>query len=373
MGLAMGVVMRLTGMIPEWVPALLLPTIFCVVMWPGFETFGPLLSFDRNDPRPPGKIARGRILRVVGIFAALFTTAWLLVLLTISINLRQFLPSILISFLIGLCISGLVSSFHTVANLAEVERERARAESDRQRKTEELEQARALQLSMLPTTLPKTPGLELAFGMRTATEVGGDYYDYRVREDGTLHIAVGDATGHGVRAGLLVAAVKTLFQTGDAESLAAQVQRISEGIRSLRLQRMNMALAVVALGNGGARLAAGGMPPALHFRASAGLVEEILVEAPPPGQMRRAAYFETAVSLPPGDRLLLLTDGLPECRNAADELFGYERVSAAFARNASKSPDEIVAGLFAEADAFAAGRPYEDDITLAVIGVPGGR
>jgi sigma-B regulation protein RsbU (phosphoserine phosphatase) len=111
------------------------------------------------------------------------------------------------------------------------------------------------------------------------------------------------------------------------------------------------------------------MPPVLHFRAATGAVEEIVHQAPPLGQMRRATYAETAISVGPGDRLLLLTDGLPECRDANDQLFGYERVSAAFARHATATPHEIVAALFAEADVFVAGRSYEDDVTLAVLGV----
>ena len=369
LGLAMGVAMRWTGLIPETAPALLLPTIFWVVMWPGFELFGPWLTFDREDPRPSGRIARLQVLKVISLYTALYTTSWLLVFTTTSLDAGQLLPSLLISFLIGLCISGLVSSFHTVSSLADLERERARAEKDRQRKTEELEQARALQLSMLPRALPDVPGLQVAFGMRTATEVGGDYYDYRVREDGTLDLAVGDATGHGVRAGLLVAAVKTLFQTGGNGSQAAQVQRISDGVRSLQLPRMNMAIALVAVRGGQACVAAGGMPPLLHFRGSTGEVAEILFQAPPPGQMRRAGYSETTIALAPGDRLLLFTDGLPECRDAGDQLFGYERVSAAFAHHGRKEPGEIVDALFAEADTFAAGRAYEDDVTLAVLGL----
>ncbi len=78
------------------------------------------------------------------------------------------------------------------------EAEKRVLEVENERKTKELEEARQLQLSMLPKELPKLPHLGIAAFMRTATEVGGDYYDFIVQEDGTLNIAFGDATGHGL-------------------------------------------------------------------------------------------------------------------------------------------------------------------------------
>jgi sigma-B regulation protein RsbU (phosphoserine phosphatase) len=85
--------------------------------------------------------------------------------------------------------------------------------------------------------------------------------------------------------------------------------------------------------------------------------------------MRRVSYTERSFDLARGDRLLLFTDGLPECRNGADELFGYERVTEVFERASAASPKEVAAALFDAADAFAAGRAYEDDVTVAVVGV----
>lgn len=79
------------------------------------------------------------------------------------------------------------------------------------RKSDELEQARRFQLSLLPKEVPDHPGLELAVAMNAATEVGGDFYDFRRGEDGSLTLAVGDATGHGARAGTMVTVIKSLF------------------------------------------------------------------------------------------------------------------------------------------------------------------
>ncbi|MCK7523473.1 MAG: hypothetical protein MZV64_40370 [Ignavibacteriales bacterium] len=80
------------------------------------------------------------------------------------------------------------------------------------RKSNELESARQIQLSMLPQALPEHPELEIAVTMQTASEIGGDYYDFHLAEDNTLTFAIGDATGHGAKAGAMVTAIKTLFQ-----------------------------------------------------------------------------------------------------------------------------------------------------------------
>ncbi|MEJ2049269.1 MAG: two-component regulator propeller domain-containing protein, partial [Calditrichota bacterium] len=81
------------------------------------------------------------------------------------------------------------------------EAEKRALEIENERKTKELEEARQLQLSMLPKEVPSLNGLEIAAFMRTATEVGGDYYDFIVQENGVLNVAFGDATGHGLQAG----------------------------------------------------------------------------------------------------------------------------------------------------------------------------
>ncbi|MEJ7700687.1 MAG: hypothetical protein WKF71_13720 [Pyrinomonadaceae bacterium] len=77
----------------------------------------------------------------------------------------------------------------------------AELHAENERRAKELEEARQLQLSMLPKKLPQIPNLEIAAYMKPATEVGGDYYDFHVGADGTLTVAVGDATGHGLKAG----------------------------------------------------------------------------------------------------------------------------------------------------------------------------
>src|SRR5262249_48274780 len=120
---------------------------------------------------------------------------------------------------------------------AEAAEAQARAiESENQRRALELEEARQLQLSMLPRSAPKVAQMEIATYMKTATEVGGDYYDFHLSDDGTLTVAIGDATGHGLKAGTVVTATKSLF-----EALAHQPD-ITHIFRqaSCSLKRMNL-------------------------------------------------------------------------------------------------------------------------------------
>ncbi len=84
-------------------------------------------------------------------------------------------------------------------------------QAENERKSKELEEARNLQLSMLPRDLPQLPNLDIAVYMKTATEVGGDYYDFHIGLDGTLTVVLGDATGHGMKAGTMVTTTKSLF------------------------------------------------------------------------------------------------------------------------------------------------------------------
>jgi GntR family transcriptional regulator len=115
-------------------------------------------------------------------------------------------------------------------------------EVDNARKTRELEEARELQLALRPRRLPSCPDFEVAAAMITATEVGGDYYDFDVDPSGGLTVAVGDAVGHGARAGALVAATKALFSVSSGgRAVEARLERFDEAFRRMRMKRASVA------------------------------------------------------------------------------------------------------------------------------------
>ena len=97
------------------------------------------------------------------------------------------------------------------ANVKAADSEKRALQIEFDHKKKELDEARELQLSMLPKELPQLPNLDIAVYMKTATEVGGDYYDFHIGLDGTLTVVFGDATGHGMKAGTMVTTTKSLI------------------------------------------------------------------------------------------------------------------------------------------------------------------
>ena len=240
-------------------------------------------------------------------------------------------------------------------------------EADIARKTAELEEARSFQLSLLPDRLPDHPAFDLAVSMQTATEVGGDFYDFMVDGDGPLTVAIGDATGHGAKAGTMVTVIKSIFSAYTGEgSLEDFLEESARVIRRMRLGRMSMALALVRLEPRRLTTSSAGMPPALVYRAATNSVEEIATAGVPLGTLADVSYSRHQVDLESGDCVLLMTDGLPELLGADGEVFGYQRVEQTFAGCARRPAAEIIDELTRVASEWTAGGPPNDDITFVV-------
>ncbi len=248
----------------------------------------------------------------------------------------------------------------------EVDRRLLEAENERQ--TMELEEARRFQLSLLPATLPEHPDLEIAVFLRTASEVGGDYYDFRPRHDGSLIIAVGDATGHGARAGTMVTVVKTLLASADLGlDLAAFLSHATTAIRSMNLGRRAMALVLARYHEGVLDLASAGMPPVLVSRCPSGEVEEIMSSGVPLGTMAHASYERHEVRLDPGDAALLMSDGLPEMLDAGGEPVSYPVVASRWRDVGQLPATEAVAEFERWVEELSPGGVPSDDVTFVVV------
>ncbi|MGA7615108.1 MAG: SpoIIE family protein phosphatase, partial [Thermoanaerobaculia bacterium] len=234
------------------------------------------------------------------------------------------------------------------------------------RKTEELEEARRFQLSLLPKSLPEHPLFEIAVYMKTATEVGGDYYDFHKSDDGALTIAVGDATGHGARAGTMVTVIKSLFSSLPPEKrLSTFLTEANHTIRRMDLGRMAMALSLVRLEGNRMTLATAGMPPALVLR-STGEVTELSIDASPLGTFAKD-YEEVEVTLAPDDIVLLMSDGFPELLNPAGDPLGYVAAQNAFRETLSADPAQVIEQLVAAADRWKKDAVLNDDMTFVVV------
>ncbi|HEX3527843.1 MAG TPA: SpoIIE family protein phosphatase [Thermoanaerobaculia bacterium] len=254
------------------------------------------------------------------------------------------------------------------------EREIAQAllQTEYDRKSRDLEEARRFQLSLLPRTLPEHPGFEIAVSMRTATEVGGDYYDFFLADDGALTVAIGDATGHGARAGTMVTAVKSLFSADAGASGPRQfLAEAARAVKRMGLERMAMALALARLEGRQLVVSSAGMPPLLIYRRQGARVEEVALAGMPLGGLA-FDYEERRLEIAPGDTILLMTDGLPELADPEGEPLGYPRVRSLFGELGGlpqAGPEDVIAGLTRAAESWAAGQPYRDDVTLVAIRV----
>jgi Stage II sporulation protein E (SpoIIE) len=367
LGLGIGALLGLLNATGDWRLGVLISVIFSVVIWCGFELLSPWTRAKSNDSNAPSRTALIGMLKIMGAYLFLLGLALLLAWLATGVNLFYPLALALFTFLIGFAVTAFVTGLHTAANLVTMEREKAKIEIDAARKTGELEAARRLQLSMIPVIPPQLPGIQIAFAMRTATEVGGDFYDYRKMQDGSTLIAFGDATGHGIEAALILTAVKSLFQTLPICSLPESMQRISEGVRGLGLKRMNMALTLMRVEELRVTAAIAGMPPILHWQAHEERVAEHAAKTPPLGQLRHMSIQETEIQLRSKDRLLLCSDGLPECMDPKGELFGYKELAPRLRAHRSLSPQACVDALNQDADRWSMGRALEDDLSLWVM------
>ena len=269
---------------------------------------------------------------------------------------------------LGLAVVGLI-----IATGYGFRRNRARQQAERDllhRMEQELEEARQLQLSMLPQNIPQIPHLDIAWDMETATEVGGDYYDYSLSDDGTLTLILGDATGHGMQAGTVVTATKSLFQTlSHQPSIVETFTTMSRSLKGMNLQRIGMAMNMVKIKGRTMRVSSAGIPPILLYRATTGQVEEVLIEGMPLGYSTLAQYEEQEFNLAVGDTILLMSDGLPERLNNKEEELGYPRTEELFREVAERSPEEVCQHLAQSGEEWAAGRPQDDDITFVVLKV----
>ena len=234
----------------------------------------------------------------------------------------------------------------------------------------EIEAARSLQLSMLPSALPAVPGLEVAAAMLTASEVGGDYYDFRIEPDGGLVVAFGDATGHGVAAGIMVTAVKALFASqADGASLPDMIVECHRVLRSMNLRPLHMCLTLARITPNSVAVCSAAMPPVLIRRASTGSIEELGDGGLPLGSHLGAAWEERSAALGPGDTLLFASDGFGELQTPEGAVLGYEGVASALRESGGGPPAEVVERLSAAATAWRGGRDQADDLTLVVVRV----
>jgi sigma-B regulation protein RsbU (phosphoserine phosphatase) len=231
-----------------------------------------------------------------------------------------------------------------------------------------LQEARRIQMSILPKRALRRGELEVAGFTTPAELVGGDYFDFIPVSDRILGIAIADASGHGLPAALQVRDVYTGLRMAVERDfkIVRTVERLNRIIHESRLTTRFVSLFYGEIeDNGSIMYVNAGHPHPLHFHGHSvtPLIQTGLVLGPTPN----AAYARGYRAFAPGDALLLYTDGMVEAHGKGGEEFGVGRLTKAFLELCKAPCDEIARELIKTVRQWAGGGEPEDDMTVVVM------
>ena len=239
-----------------------------------------------------------------------------------------------------------------------------------QRMEQDLRFAQRVQKSFLPSRLPEIEGFAFKTYYTAAYEVGGDFYDIIEAGPGRISIVIGDVSGKGVSAALMMARVMSevrsyAFRDLSPEEIVAAINASLE--QTVEGQFVTFLYASLDTKDSIIRFVnAGHLPPAV--RRADGAVQ--LLEEPsnlPLGIMEDISYEGSDFALNPGDLIFLCTDGVIEAMNDAEDCYGTERMSAAIAASTS-TPDDVINAILLDVRDFVAGARQSDDLTMVAFG-----
>lgn len=261
----------------------------------------------------------------------------------------------------------------TLASVAAIRVENARlveARLERERLERELALASEIQQRFQPTAPPHITGYELQGISFPCYEIGGDYYDFIEREDGRLVIALGDVSGKGTAAALLMSSLHAAIhaQSASHDSLVATISAVNrylaDNIPANRFVTLFYAELEPESGSM-SFLNAGHNPPLILH--SAGTVEQLASGGLPLGIKPDAEYREGRTQLQPGDVLVIYSDGVTEAVSPTGEEFGPTRLYEVVSRNVEASAAGIRDRIESSLTKFAQGTSAADDITLVIV------
>jgi serine phosphatase RsbU (regulator of sigma subunit) len=252
----------------------------------------------------------------------------------------------------------------------EKEIQRRLLEADNNRKTKELEDARNLQVSMLPKSIPELPNMEIAVFMKTATEVGGDYYDFFRTFENDLIIAIGDATGHGTKSGNMVSIIKSLLSASKLRNnFPAHFEDWSKIIKQMNLGNLFMGLTLAKVDSQNLKMSSAGMPPVYIMHSDSKTIEEIVLKSMPLGAAIGFPYKEVEKDLQPNDVIIFMSDGYLEQFNEKMEMLETDVFKNYLLELSDEPPKIIIDRLMEKSKDWMKDKQQTDDITFVVVRV----
>jgi serine phosphatase RsbU (regulator of sigma subunit)/predicted ester cyclase len=239
---------------------------------------------------------------------------------------------------------------------------------ERERIEQELQVARRIQQELLPETIPNLDGWQIATYYGPAREVGGDFYDFLRLEDGRLGLVVGDATGHGMPAALVMATTRGMLRAvvQSVESPGEVLAKVNEALVAEIPPSTFVTCFYAVLDPGSSRLLYANAGHNLPCRGHNGQADELRARGMPLGLMPGTGYEEKEAVLESGDSVLFYSDGLVEAHDPKGEMFGFPRLRRLVAEHAEES--SLVDFLMDELRSFTGdGWEQEDDITLVTL------
>jgi len=233
---------------------------------------------------------------------------------------------------------------------------------------DDLAVARIIQEQLFPGDLLEVGQYRIYGKSRTMVDVGGDYFDYEAHGMHSIFGLLGDVSGHGVSAALIMGMAKCFFTIGNTKDSGLAdlllkfhqylIQTVKkEKMMTLILFRVNIEINKIQISNGGQTFP-------LHFSAEAGKVEPIEIPSFPLGVWKRPTFKNIEVSFNPGDAMFFYSDGLSEAKNSRGEDLGYIIVQEWFQDCARLDSKKVVEEMFRRHDEFTMGTEATDDLTM---------
>jgi PAS domain S-box-containing protein len=248
--------------------------------------------------------------------------------------------------------------------------EQKREAQERERIEQELRIARLIQQTLLPKTLPKLSGYDIAAYYQPAREVGGDFYDFLLLQDGCLGLVMGDATGKGMPAALVMAGARSMLRAvaQSSDSPGEVLKRANDALVADIPPNMFITCFYAVLDPETGRLRYANAGHDLPYLRQGTDVEELRARGMPLGLMPGIGYEQKELVLEAGNSVFFYSDGLVEAHDREGEMFGFPRLRRLIAANSVGSGEELVNFLLEELYSFAGqGWEQEDDITLTTL------